>query len=61
MKKVSALDRIFLILTALLAAYQVVIGIDGLGTLAVASYSIAFGVLLLACLLFIIFGFEYFG
>lgn len=58
MKKISVLDRILLILTALLAAHQVVIGIDGLGTLAVASYTIAFGVLLLACLLLVIFGFE---
>ena len=58
MKKISILDRILLILTALLAAHQVVIGIDGLGTLAVASYTIAFGVLLLACLLLVIFGFE---
>ena len=37
MKKISILDRILLILTALLAAHQVVIGIDGLGTRAVAS------------------------
>jgi hypothetical protein len=57
-KQISILDRILLILTALLAAHQVVIGIDGLGTLAVASYTIAFGVLLLACLLLVIFGFE---
>ena len=60
MKQISILDRILLILTALLAAHQVVIGIDGLGTLAVASYTIAFGVLLLACLLLVIFGFEIF-
>jgi hypothetical protein len=58
MKQISILDRILLILTALLAAHQVVIGIDGLSTLAVASYTIAFGVLLLACLLLVIFGFE---
>lgn len=58
MKKISTLDRILLILTALLSAHQVVIGIDGLGTLAVASYTVAFGVLLLACLLLLIFGFE---
>ncbi len=58
MKKISILDRILLILTALLSAHQVVIGIDGLGTLAVASYTIAFGGLLLACLLLVIFGFE---
>jgi hypothetical protein len=58
MKQISIFDRILLILTVLLAAHQVVIGIDGLVTLAVASYTIAFGVLLLACLLLAIFGFE---
>jgi len=58
MKNISILDRILFILTALLAAHQVVIGIDGLGTLAVVSYTVAFGVLLLACLLLVIFGFE---
>lgn len=58
MKQISLLDRILLILTALLAAHQVVIGIDGLGTLAVASYTVAFGVLLLASLLLVIFGFD---
>ena len=58
MKQISLLDRVLLILTALLAAHQVVIGIDGLATLAVASYTVAFGVLLLACLLLVIFGFD---
>lgn len=58
MKKVSTLDRILLILTALLAAHQVVIGIDGLSSIAVMSFTVAFGVLLLACLLLVIFGFE---
>ena len=58
MTKISNLDRILLILTALLSAYQVVIGIEGLGKLAVASYTVAFGVLLIACLLMVIFGFE---
>lgn len=58
MKKVSTLDRILLILTALLAAHQVVIGIDGLSSIAVMSYTIAFGVLLIACLLLVIFGFD---
>jgi len=57
MKKVSTLDRILLILTALLAAHQVVIGIDGLSSIAVMSFTVAFGILLLACLLLVIFGF----
>jgi hypothetical protein len=52
------LDRVLLLVTGLLAAYQVVIGVEGLETLAVISYTIAFGVLLVACLLLIILGFE---
>jgi hypothetical protein len=35
-----------------------VVGVEGLGTLVLASYTIAFGVLLVACLLLIILGFE---
>jgi hypothetical protein len=52
------LDRILLLLTALLASYQVVQGIDGLETMAIACYTIAFGVLIVASLLIIILGFE---
>jgi hypothetical protein len=58
MKTISILDRIPLLLTALLAAYQVVDGVDGLDTFAIICYTIAFGVLLVACLLMIILGFE---
>lgn len=58
MPRISVLDRILLLLTGLLAAYQVVVGIDGLATMAVACYTIGFGVLLVAALLLIILGFE---
>jgi hypothetical protein len=58
MKTISVFDRILLLLTVLLAAYQVAVGIDGLGTFAIVCYTIAFGVLLIACLLMIILGFE---
>ena len=58
MKIISPLDRILLLITALLAAYQVAIGIDGFDSVAVICYTIAFGVLLVACLLIIILGFE---
>ena len=58
MKTISILNRILLLLTALLAAYQVAVGVDGLDTFAVICYTIAFGVLLVACLLIIILGFE---
>jgi len=58
MKKTSILDRLLLLATGILAAYQVALGIEGLGTLAILCYTIAFGVLLIASLLLIIFSFE---
>jgi len=56
--KMSALDRILLLLTGLLAAYQIVVGINDLSTLPIIAYTIAFGVLLIASLLMIILGFD---
>jgi hypothetical protein len=56
--KLSALDRLFLLAAALLAAYQVVQGVEGLGTLAVTAYTVGFGILVIASLLLIILGFE---
>lgn len=56
--KVSLLDRLLLLVTCLLAAYQVVVGINGLENVPTIAYTIAFGVLLVACLLIIILGFE---
>ena len=56
--KMTHLDRILLLVTGLLAAYQVVIGIDNFSTLPIIAYTIAFGVLLLAGLLLIILDFE---
>ena len=56
--KMSALDRILLLLTGLLAVYQVAFGIDGLPIAVVIAYTIGFGVLLIAGLLLIILGFE---
>jgi hypothetical protein len=52
------LDRILLLITSLLAAYQIAVGIDGLGTLPIIAYTIAFGILLVAGLLLIIMGFD---
>lgn len=52
------IHRILLLLTGLLAAYQIVIGIEGAPPTAVWAYTTGFGVLLLAGLLLIIFGFE---
>lgn len=58
MKKMSILDRILLLITVLLAAYQIVVGVEGSPTLSLWAYTIAFGVLLVACLLLLIQGFE---
>jgi hypothetical protein len=58
MRLISHLDRLLLLIAALLAAYQVVQGIDGLQALAVACYTVGFGVLVIASLLLIILGFE---
>jgi hypothetical protein len=57
MKKISVLDRILLLITGLLAAYQIVV-MGGNSALATWSYTVAFGVLLVAGLLIIIMGFE---
>jgi hypothetical protein len=54
----TPLDRILLLVTGLLAAYQVAVGIDGFSTVPILAYTIAFGVLLVAGLLLIIWGFD---
>ena len=56
--KMSPLDRILLLITGLLAAYQIVVGIDHMDNLPIIAYTIAFGVLLVAGLLIIILGFD---
>jgi len=56
--KMTALDRVLLLLTGWLAAYQIVVGIDQLSTAPIIAYTIAFGVLLVAGLLLIILGFD---
>ncbi|MDZ7843231.1 MAG: hypothetical protein U5K99_00275 [Anaerolineales bacterium] len=58
MKVMTPIDRITLLLTGLLAAYQVVVGVSDKDPLALVSYTVAFGVLLVAGLLLIILGFS---
>ncbi len=58
MKRITPLDRIALLITGLLAAHLIVMGVEGLPVLATWAYSTAFGVLLIASLLMIINGFE---
>jgi hypothetical protein len=56
--KLSSLDRTLLLLTVILASYQVSAGIDSFDTLPIIAYTIAFGVLLVAALLIFILGME---
>ena len=56
--KMSVIDRILLLITGLLAAYQIVVGIDQMDSVSITAYTIAFGVLLVAGLLLIILGFD---
>jgi len=54
--KITPLNRVFLLVTGLLAAYQIVVGVDGFSTLPIMAYTVAFGVLLVAGLMLIILG-----
>lgn len=56
--KMTPLDRILLLITGILAAYQVAVGIDGFSAVPIIAYTIAFGVLLVAGILIIIWGFD---
>lgn len=56
--KLSSLDRTLLLLTVILASYQVSAGIDSFDTLPIIAYTIAFGVILVAALLIFILGME---
>jgi len=58
MKKISILDRILLLITGMLAAYQIAVGVEGTALFSITCYTIAFGVLLVAGLLIILMGFE---
>lgn len=56
--KITILDRILLLVTGVISAYQIAVGIDGFGRLPILSYTISFGVLLIAALLMLILGLE---
>ena len=56
--KISPLDRMLLLFTSILAGYQVAVGIDGFSIVPVLAYTLAFGVLLVAGILLIIWGFD---
>jgi hypothetical protein len=57
----SAIDRFLLLITGILAGYQIAIGIEGAVAPAVWAYTVGFGALLLAGVLLLIFGFELLG
>lgn len=48
----------FLLMTVVLAAYHIAVGVDSLSTLPIIAYTIAFGVLLVAGLLLFILGLD---
>lgn len=56
--KITTIDRILLLVTGLLAGYQIAFGINDLETGPTISYMVAFGVILVAGLLLIIMGFP---
>ena len=58
MYKITIRDRLLLLATVLLAAYQIIAGLDELAPLSIWIFTIGFGILLVACLLLIILGFE---
>ena len=58
MIKMTVLNRIILLITGHAAGYMIVTGIEGLDVWTTFFYTVAFGVLVLACLLLMLFGFE---
>lgn len=60
-RKPTPIERLILLATALLAAYQVGVGIEGLGSWVIAFYTVGFGVLLVSSLLLLIMGYEILG
>ncbi len=56
--KISILNRVILLVSSLLAAYQIAVGIDDLEAIPQVCYTVGFGVLLVACLLLLILGYE---
>ncbi len=57
-KSMSSGNRLLLLATGLLAAYQIAVGIEGDLTVSTVAYTVSFGVLLVAGLLLLLLGFE---
>jgi hypothetical protein len=60
MKKIENINKIFLLLIALLAAYQVVTGGHGTNQITIWSYTIGFGTLVVSSIITMIVGFDTF-
>ena len=58
MNKKSILERIIYLLTGNVAGYQIIKGMENYSDLTTTLYTISFGILLLACLLLLLMGFE---
>ena len=58
MIKMTIINRLLLLLTGHIAGYQIIKGMTGYDALTIFFYTVTFGVLVLACLLLILFGFE---
>jgi hypothetical protein len=56
--KLTPLNRILLLITCLLAAYQVVVGINGMESIPTIAYTVGFGMLLVAGLLMLILAYS---
>ncbi len=61
MKKISILDRLILLAAAHMAGYQIIKGLEGFGIWPSLYFTIAFGAIILSCLLLILFGFDILG
>jgi len=58
MRKISVLDRILFLITAHVAGIKIVTGMEHHSVLSTGFYTISFGVLVLASIMLILFGFE---
>jgi len=58
MRKITLTDRIVLALLVLIASYQIVSGLNRFSGITVFYFTVAFGVLIIAGLLLILFGYE---
>lgn len=56
--KLTHFNRLLLVVAGLFAAWQVAVGINGMGTLPVIAYTVGFGILLVAAILLLILGFD---